>query len=960
MLAVTPVSAAGVDAADIGFGGSFSSGNNYTAATGETMQGTLRRLAGTERLDVEKGLVLTGGTTGAVFSSRSENLVGGTTLSKSFVTETVFTPDAGQGSLATVLSVGGNLWARYQDGRLRYGYSSRTGGGWQEHSQSVPAPEGGTSHALSLAYEVQGGSSSLRAFLDGAELPKVTADGSLAAGIAGADVLGIGNEVHAGARGRGIAGSVSKARLSVLTGEFNPRDDVKYQRAKASGTALLMSFQAPVTDGAYTPELGETVVGRVSTDGLTQRRPGSARAPGAGSSLTWSSQQLPTPHLAGRLRAEVVVDPGVLRHPGTLIDLGGAVTLDVGGKRQVTLRAGDAVEKTLTLPAPQSKDGVDYWHLGLATDLDDKGSGTVQVLAAGNPLGPGVAVTSVTTTRSDVRYFDGLRGTLYGASLELDGADSEASLTAVPCMARRLAPAHAIAVTSGECLSSLRAKASAIRPTQRQVDWQRAQQTAFLHFGVNTFTGQEWGYGNEDPDVFNPTKLDTDQWARTLKDNGFTIAVLTVKHHDGFVLYPSRYTDHDVASSAWLGGRGDVLRMFADSMRKHGIGVGVYLSPADENQERKGVFGNGSPKVERTIPTLLKDDDRAGKNPPAFSYKATEYGSYFLNQLYEVLTEYGPISEVWFDGAQGRTSKPESYDFRAYYDLVRKLAPQAVIAVSGPDVRWVGNESGLARPDEWSVVPVRDSERGEPGTYPNSREPDLGSDAALVRAAAEAKETRLTWYPAEVDVSIHAGWFWHDEQQPKSVDQLNKIYYESAGRNSVLLLNIPPNKEGLIDQRDVSRLSQWRTKLWHDMPRDLALDAPAFGDGEEMTLLTDGYDDTSWRMRSPRQHASVVLDEPQRVDRIALGEDIGRGGMQAQSVTVEAKVGDAWQPVLRGGTVGYQRIFPLDQPVTAKEFRVSFPKSRGVVHLARISLYGSVPTEQPVDMTGELGGQRRR
>jgi alpha-L-fucosidase len=200
------------------------------------------------------------------------------------------------------------------------------------------------------------------------------------------------------------------------------------------------------------------------------------------------------------------------------------------------------------------------------------------------------------------------------------------------------------------------AKASALRPSQRQLDWQRLGRTAFLHFGMNTFTGQEWGTGTEDPDLFAPRDLDTDQWARTLRDSGFELAILVVKHHDGFVLYPSRYTGHSVAASAWRNGTGDVLREFTRSMHGHGLRVGVYLSPADENQYHDGVYADGSAHTRRTIPTLVDGDDRATRvadgSLPTFRLTADRYGAYLLNQLYEVLTEYGPIDEVWFDGAR--------------------------------------------------------------------------------------------------------------------------------------------------------------------------------------------------------------------------------------------------------------------------------------------------------------------
>ncbi|CAM5413701.1 hypothetical protein SPURM210S_01208 [Streptomyces purpurascens] len=201
-------------------------------------------------------------------------------------------------------------------------------------------------------------------------------------------------------------------------------------------------------------------------------------------------------------------------------------------------------------------------------------------------------------------------------------------------------------------------KASQVRPTAGQIAWQRLERTAFLHFGVNTFTGLEWGTGDEDPDVFQPVGLDTDQWARALRDGGFKLAILTVKHHDGFVLHPSRYTGHTVASSTWRNGRGDVLRDFADSMRRHGLKVGVYISPADENQYLHGVYANGSARADRTIPTLVDGDDRTP--PRSYTLPATDYGAHMLNQLYEVLTENGPVDEVWFDGARGTSRRTRS------------------------------------------------------------------------------------------------------------------------------------------------------------------------------------------------------------------------------------------------------------------------------------------------------------
>ncbi|KUO06635.1 alpha-L-fucosidase [Streptomyces caeruleatus] len=476
---------------------------------------------------------------------------------------------------------------------------------------------------------------------------------------------------------------------------------------------------------------------------------------------------------------------------------------------------------------------------------------------------------------------------------------------------------YRIPVSPDDTEADLVRKASQVRPTARQIAWQRLERTAFLHFGVNTFTGLEWGTGDEDPDVFQPTGLDTDQWARALRDGGFRLAILTVKHHDGFVLHQTRYTNHSVASSSWQGGRGDVLRSFADSMRRHGIKVGVYISPADENQYLHGVYANGSARTDHTIPTPLPDDDRTPSR--SYTLPATDYGAHMLNQLYEVLTEYGPIDEVWFDGAQGRIppDKVEKYDWDSWYTLVRALAPDAVIAVSGPDVRWVGNEGGLAREDEWSVVPVQEKDYGRTDYALSYDAPDMGSRAALVKARPVADH--LQWWPAECDVSIRDGWFYHADQQPKSVEQLTDIYFRSVGRNSVLLLNIPPDTDGLLPAADVARLREFRERVDRELPEDLARDA---------------------RTTAAPGRVTVDLGREREVDRIRLAEDI-RYGQQVESFVVEAQRDGAWAEVTRAGAIGASRILLLAVPVRARRWRVRVTGSRAAARLVEFGLYRS-------------------
>ncbi|WP_217552740.1 alpha-L-fucosidase [Streptomyces sp. GbtcB6] len=490
-------------------------------------------------------------------------------------------------------------------------------------------------------------------------------------------------------------------------------------------------------------------------------------------------------------------------------------------------------------------------------------------------------------------------------------------LPALPAAATADTDLSRIPVGPDDTEADLVRKASRVRPTARQITWQALERTAFLHFGVNTFTGLEWGTGDEDPDVFQPTSLDTDQWARALRDGGFRLAILTVKHHDGFVLYPSRYTDHTVASSSWRDGRGDVLRSFADSMRRHGLKVGVYISPADENQYLHGVYANGSARTARTIPTLVAGDDRSPDR--YFTLAGTDYGAHMLNTLYEVLTEYGPVDEVWFDGAQGHIppDKVEDYDWDSWYTLVRSLAPDAAIAVTGPDLRWVGNEGGLAREDEWSVIPVKENQYGRTDWALSYDTADEGSRTALV--AARPKTDYLQWWPAECDVSIRDGWFYHPDQQPKSVDELTEIYFGSVGRNAVLLLNVPPDTDGLLHDTDVTRLREFRDRVDRELPADLARGA--------CRSVTPGG-------------VTVDLGREREVDRVRLAEDI-RYGQQVEGLVVEAYAAGSWSRVAAAGTVGASRILRLAEPVRARHWRVRVTAARAAVRFAEFALLRS-------------------
>ncbi|MEI8408249.1 MULTISPECIES: alpha-L-fucosidase [unclassified Kribbella] len=927
LTSVQAAHAADPDVLNVSFGGSFSSGNTYTAATGEVMGGTVTRRSGAESLDPARGVVLGGGVDGVRFQP-STALSGGD-VQRSFLIETAYTPDATQGNLATITAVGGAIFGRYNGSNLQYGFSVESGGEWRDVVQSVPVPSAGEQHVLALAYEVGGGGATLHAFLDGQQLPAAVSTEGAATWHpdAGAD-LGFGNEVHPSALQRGLTGSIRQVRLATFSGAFNPAD-LKLARPVVSTAKVSVGFEGAIgADGNYQPALGERADPVPSISGGTVPEPGRLRLSGA-AGVSWDASGLPAD--SGVL-AETIVSPDVLRPGVQLIDLLGVAQLVVG-THDVELKAGGQTIP-VELPAPAVKEGVRYYYLGLAIENGD----TVTALTSATAVR-----RTVPDARSNgqVRWLGGARGTAYGIGVStfLGKPPAEAKgLTALPCVVGKLEPGRTQPVAEGECVTSLVAKASAIRPDARQVAWQRMEQTAFLHFGVNTFTGLEWGHGDEDPNLFQPTGLDTDQWARTLRDSGFKLAILTVKHHDGFLLYPSRYSKHSVASSSWEEGKGDVVRAFVTSMRKYGLKVGLYLSPADENQYLDGVYANGSAHTPRTIPTLVPGDDREGRDLPQYTLTASDYGAYMLNQLYELLTEYGPVDEVWFDGAQGRIppDKVETYDFPSWYTLIRALAPQATIAVSGPDVRWVGNESGLARPDEFSVVPTITKPNGSPDYALGYAAADQGSRKALL-AGRDAGATELAWWPAESDVSIREGWFHHPEQEPRSVDQLTDIYYKSVGRNSVLLLNIPPDRQGRFDDRDVTRLAEWRARLAADMPRDLALEAEATGDGVSPRAAIDGNPDTSWRNPGTGT-LTLTLPKAATVSRVSLGEDI-RYGQQIESGVVEVRTDDGWQQVATFGAIGQRRILTLESPATTAELRVRITQSRSKVRLATVSVF---------------------
>jgi len=449
-------------------------------------------------------------------------------------------------------------------------------------------------------------------------------------------------------------------------------------------------------------------------------------------------------------------------------------------------------------------------------------------------------------------------------------------------------------------------KAAHVCPTPQQAAWQELEYTCFAHFGVNTFTDREWGDGKEDPAIFHPSAFDARQWARACKDAGMKLLILTCKHHDGFCLWPSKYTEHSVKSSPWRDGKGDIVREVSDACREFGLKFGVYLSPWDRNQK---------------------------------TYGSDAYNDYYKNQLRELLTNYGEITEVWWDGAcgEGPNGKRQVYDWNGYTRLVRELQPDALIFGMGPDIRWVGNESGLARESEWSVLPKRG-----PG---DQTAKDLGHRKYLVGA------DELVWYPAECDVSIRPGWFYHASQdgQVKSLQHMVDIYYRSVGLNSVLLVNVPPDRRGLFHENDVARLKELRAVLDDTFQTNLAARKPVKADssraGHSPAMAVDEDPNTYWTPEEGRTTGTLEIDlgEPVALNRVMLQEQFTLG-QRVEKFAVEKWDGQAWTPVAEATTIGYKRLLRLPE-VTASRVRIVILDSRDTPTIRQVSLFHA--TKEP-------------
>ena len=498
-------------------------------------------------------------------------------------------------------------------------------------------------------------------------------------------------------------------------------------------------------------------------------------------------------------------------------------------------------------------------------------------------------------------------------------------------------------------------KAAKVLPRENQTAWMRLERTFFIHFGPNTFRGVEWGTGRESPSVFNPTALDASQWVTAIKDAGGRMIIPVVKHHDGFCLWPTRYTEHSVTASPWLGGKGDVLRDVADAAQKAGIKLGVYLSPADLYQLRTnptnpvGYYGNNSPKMKSMIPTdpaSFKTDPAKWRIEPkglkTFTYEVDDYNRYFLNQLYELLTEYGPINEVWFDGANPDPSVKQTYDYAAWYDLIRTLQPDAIIFGKGPDARWVGNEGGIGRTTEWSVIPIPNSP--ETFVWPDMTGRDLGSRAKLTAGSY------LVWDPAEVNVPILNGWFWSPTKRPKTAAELVNIFYQGSGRNGNSLINLSPDNRGLIPDNQLSSLRLMSQVVSDTFAKNLAeggtLTADTSDSAHGPSVAMDGNLDTWWEAAARHTFANLTLKLPAPVtfDIVSLQEAVDYRSQRIESFAIETWNGAEWIacPWVRGEettTVGHKRLLRMSSPATTDRVRLHIISSRLEPTLAELGLF---------------------
>ncbi len=449
-------------------------------------------------------------------------------------------------------------------------------------------------------------------------------------------------------------------------------------------------------------------------------------------------------------------------------------------------------------------------------------------------------------------------------------------------------------------------------PSQKQLDYQSLEVVGFIHFNMNTFTDKEWGYGDESPTLFDPKKLDTEQWVKAAKDGGFKELILTAKHHDGFCLWPSAYTEHSIKNSPYKNGKGDIVKEFVEACAKYGIRAGLYLSPWDRNH--------------------------AGYGTPA-------YLTYYKNQLKELMTNYGKISEVWFDGANGGdgyyggAKETRKIDKKAYYpweeirEIVYKLQPGAsIFSDAGPDIHWIGNERGIAGETCWSMLDR--------------------SKVAVGDADSDYLNTGdffgTSWVIGQCDVSIRKGWFFHttDDETVKTPSQLVDLYYRSVGRNAVFLLNLPPNRDGLFAEKDVASLKKFKEILDKTFKENMVAGAKVTANSQfakdakfSSDNLTDYDANSYWAAAADKRQASLemAIDSTKKFDRILLQEPI-KFGQRICSFDIQILKPGGWQTIASGTSIGYKRLLRIT-PISGSKLRINIRDASNTPALSNFGVF---------------------
>ena len=446
-------------------------------------------------------------------------------------------------------------------------------------------------------------------------------------------------------------------------------------------------------------------------------------------------------------------------------------------------------------------------------------------------------------------------------------------------------------------------------PTKDQLAWHELETYAFIHFTTNTFTGKEWGYGDESPPIVNPTDMNTDQWVKTIKDAGLKAVILTCKHHDGFVLWPSKYTNHSIAASPYKNGKGDIVKEVSEACKKYGLKFGVYLSPWDRNRS---------------------------------DYGSPSYVEYYRNQLKELFAAYGPIFEMWFDGANGgdgyyggskeirKINGKTFYDWPKTIELVRGLEPKILFfSDAGPEIRWVGNERGIAGRTNWNTI---------------SRDTLFAGKAGIEELLNTGHENGKDWVPAEVDVSIRPGWFYHAEEDAKvkTPEQLFDIYMTSVGRGSNLLLNIPPDRRGQIHEIDVKNLLEWRKLLNERFANNIALHKKikatnAFNKKQKARNLTDGDNKTYWAASKNNCELELDLGKTEIINFVEISEYIALG-QRVKAFEIDVFEDGKWKNVAKETTIGYKRILKIE-PIKSNKIRIRITDAKAEVILNEVKVF---------------------